>query len=96
MNVKITAYDHHRNGVGGECFDVCLFDYGGDGGILKMLAILWDSEVAIGCAVLNVDQTMAGNIAMAQGNSWRGDQFYEALKPQIDEWNKKLEKERTP
>lgn len=66
---------HHRNGVRGESFHVVVFGYDDpDTGRLRhMVATVGDQPGQ--CHVLDLDETLAGNIAMGEGNSWRGDDF---------------------
>lgn len=81
---RITDVSYHRNGVGGEGFHAVLFDWKhGDGTERKMVATVFDT---IGqCAVYDVAQLAKGNIAFANGNSWRGDRFEDALRKAIDD-----------
>ena len=79
MNLKIIAYAHHRNGIGGAPFDVILFEDTWPEGSRKV-AILFEQEAH--CAVLDVDKLAAGDIAFGS-NSWRGDRFEEPLRKAI-------------
>jgi hypothetical protein len=69
---KATAVDYHRNGVSGEGFYVVLFRSLPE--IKQGVAIYFPSDHSR-CAVLDVEQTAAGNVAFARGNSWRGDHY---------------------
>lgn len=82
MNIKIKAIDYHRNGVSGCGFNVVLFRSRDDGGKWRnMVATVFPER---GCvAVLDVDETAAGNIEFANGNSWRGDHFEDLLRDAI-------------
>jgi hypothetical protein len=81
---------HHRNGVCGVPFHVCLFKDGKD----LMLGIKFDSDNTrdIYTAVFNVAKLAAGDIEFAS-NSYRGDVFDGAIKGWIkaynDEWDRK-------
>ena len=75
---KIAAASYHRNGVCGLGFYAILFDDPENG---RMVASLFDEERA--CAVFNVDELAAGNVAFAGGNSWRGDRYEHELRPML-------------
>lgn len=79
MNLKIIAFAHHRNGIGGAPFAVILFEDAGAEGSRKV-AILFEQDSH--CAVLDVDKLAAGDIAFGS-NSWRGDHFEEPLREAI-------------
>ena len=79
MKLTIINTARHRNGIGGAPFDVVLFDDTGPDGSRKV-GILFDQ--ADHCAVLDVTQLAAGDIAFAS-NSWRGDQFEPHLRTAI-------------
>ena len=81
MNLKIVEASWHRNGIGGMGFYAILFDDRENG---RMIASLFDEPGY--CAVYGVDELVAGNIAMAGGNSWRGDVFEKALRPALQEY----------
>jgi hypothetical protein len=81
-DIVIKQVANHRNGIFGEPFDVVLFDYTEDEKVHPMVAIMFDSNQ---CAVLDVDETKAGNIFFACGNSWRGDVFEPFLRNTIEE-----------
>lgn len=83
VNVKIVSASYHRNGIGGEGFYAILFDDADEG---RMVASLFDEPGY--CAVYKVEELSKGNIAFAQGNSWRGDVFEQKLRPLLKEWNK--------
>lgn len=74
---------HHRNGISGRSFHVVLFD-GEDGN--KMLAIVPDDGTqeafkadGVECYALDINELAKGNIAFAEGNSWRGDDIMARL-----------------
>ena len=73
---RIIGHDYHRNGISGVGFTVVLFDseFG------RMVAIQFDDASQCYTACLNVEETAAGNIEFASGNSWRGDQVADSLK----------------
>ena len=81
---------HHRNGVCGVPFHVCLFKDGKD----LMLGIKFNNDNTrdIYTAVFNVAKLAAGDIEFAS-NSYRGDMFDGAIKGWIkaynDEWDRK-------
>ena len=79
MKLKIIAIAHHRNGICGAPFDVVLFqDYGSDGS--RKVAVLFEEPYH--CAVLDVDQLAAGDIAFGS-NSWRGDKYEPQLRQAV-------------
>ena len=79
MKLKIIAFAHHRNGIGGAPFDVILFENTGPEGSRKV-AILFGHEGH--CAVLDVGKLAAGDITFGS-NSWRGDRFEPSLREAI-------------
>jgi hypothetical protein len=79
MRLKTLAIAHHRNGVGGEPFDVILFKEYGQGGSRKV-GIVFDEPNY--CAVLDIDLLAAGDIAFGS-NSWRGDDYESHLRKAI-------------
>jgi len=70
MKLKIIGIARHRNGVGGQPFEVALF-HDGDS---RKVAILFEEPHY--CAVLDVAKLAAGDIAFGS-NSWRGSDDYE-------------------
>lgn len=107
MHMKLTAtqIDYHRNGISGKGFYVVVFDYeytdrdGSHTEIGKnMVAIRPAGSSKDECYVLNADMLAAGNIGFAEGNSWRGDMYVDAIDEAIAEHEKKsmaqLRKER--
>ena len=91
MKLTNIRYDYHRNGISGRPFYVCLFNWRDGNRHRHMVATLHHTRedangrpvfidtVGIECAVFDVDELAAGNIAFARGNSWRGDDFAPAL-----------------
>ena len=78
--MRLLHIAHHRNGVCGVPFYVCLFKDGKD----TMLGVQFDNaegDKDIYTAVFNVEKLTAGDIAFAS-NSYRGDHFHE----QIETW----------
>lgn len=67
---------YHRNGIGGTGFHVILFRWEN----ANMVAIVFQEPGHV--AVLDSKETASGNIAFANGNSWRGDNF----EPRLREW----------
>ena len=62
--VRNIRYDHHRNGVCGAPFYICLFDWNDGERDRHMQAVLFpDGHCA--CAVLDVDEAANGNIQHA-------------------------------
>ncbi len=88
MELTIVSADHHRNGVGGVGFYAIIFDDRAEG---RMVASLFDSTNdgednslpgdESYCAVYNIEELNKGNVAFANGNSWRGDRYADALRP---------------
>ena len=79
--ITITTASFHRNGIGGLGFYVILFTDAENG---KMLAHLFEDEGY--CAITQLDMLAEGNIAFANGNSWRGDEFERRLRPLLDKY----------
>ncbi len=79
--IKVTELSYHRNGICGEGFYAVLFDWDDEGTRRKMVASVFDGKGR--CAVYDVAQLADGNIAFAQGNSWRGDNFEPELRKAI-------------
>src|SRR3546814_15634631 len=77
---------HHRNGVGGVPLYVVLFQFRDDTVVRNMMAIVMPEEMTT--AVLDVDQTAAGNVAFGEGNSWYGDQFDKELRQAVAEYER--------
>lgn len=74
---RILKASYHRNGISGEGFYAILFEsqYG------TMIASLFDEPRY--CAVFNVQMLADGNVEFANGNSWRGDNFEDELRPML-------------
>jgi hypothetical protein len=73
MKIKIIATSHHRNGVCGEPFDICLFE---DDDKTVKVSIDFGQNMF---AVLQVDKLIAGDIAFGS-NSWRGDRYMHKIR----------------
>lgn len=86
LKVKLEKMDYHRNGVCGAPFYVVLFDDLTNK--CKMVATVFTSSFEKNtnpaCAVYDIAQLCEGNIEFANGNSWRGDHYFWALKPQME------------
>ena len=82
MKLEIKAASFHRNGISGAGFYAILFTSANEDG--TMVASLFDEPGY--CAVYKVEELDKGNIAFACGNSWRGDQFEECLRPLLAEF----------
>lgn len=93
MIVRNIKWDHHRNGIGGDGFDIAYFEYSEDGGDwLRMVAVVFgfDSDKPDNfcpkTAVLDIDQLNKEVIEFGYppyGNSWRGDNFFQELQPSL-------------
>lgn len=81
LRLKIVDASFHRNGIGGVGFTAILFDDAANG---RMIAALFDEPGY--CAVFKVEELANENIAMAGGNSWRGDRFEQVLRPLLEKW----------
>lgn len=83
LKIKIVSASYHRNGVCGAGFYAIIFDEATEG---RMIASLFDERGY--CAVYTIDGLSKGNIAFAQGNSWRGDHFEDVLRPLLKKYLK--------
>ncbi len=90
---------HHRNGISGVPFNIIKFHDATPGEDHEMMAIMFDQEEYAKslkkgeftnpyCAVLDTDLLAKGVIAFMQ-NSWRGDDYSEALSAAITKHEKK-------
>lgn len=79
----IQAIAHHRNGIAGAPFYVVLFTDPEEGS-KPMVGIVFEPEYHV--AVLELTQALAGNVAFAEGNSWRGDVYEPRLRQAIRHW----------
>lgn len=87
MNLTINKVSHHRNGVCGVPFTVILFtDNEIESG--PMVATISDDN-KLACHVLNIDELNRGNIEFANGNSWRGDRYVDALLELAEEFERR-------
>jgi len=83
MKLKIAEASWHRNGISGEGFHAILFDDKEHG---RMIASLFDKPGY--CVVYKVEELFKGNITFACGNSWRGDEYEDKLRPLLKEYQK--------
>lgn len=83
--VTIKEASFHRNGVGGVGFYAILFESEEEPG-KTMIASLFDEPGY--CAVYCVEMLSEGNIRFAEGNSWRGDVYENALRPALKKFLK--------
>lgn len=79
LELRIIKASYHRNGVGGMGFYAILFNDKEHG---DMIASLFDEPGY--CAVYMLQGLAAHNIEFANGNSWRGDRYEDALRPLLD------------
>ena len=81
--MRLVQLDYHRNGVSGNGFHAAVFDWKDpeQAETRRMVAIVFPEQGD--CAVLDVAETLTGNVAFARGNSWRGDHFEPWLRKQI-------------
>ena len=80
MARKLIEVARHRNGICGEPFYVVLFDESKR----RMAAFVFEGECRT--AITDVAELAKGNIAMAEGNSWRGDHYDDWLREQIAQY----------
>ena len=78
IKVKLLSHAHHRNGISGAPFEVCLFDATEQGDTTTMVGILFD-DVKGAVAVFDLAKLAAGDIAFGS-NSWRGDEYEKPLR----------------
>ena len=88
--ITIKAHAHHRNGIAGAPFDVCIFKASGDWKLQKgeYLAIVFDAKMHT--AVFDLQKLANGDIAFGS-NSWRADNIDTELRKQIAERNHETE-----
>jgi hypothetical protein len=86
MGLKNIKVEHHRNGISGEGFHVCTFNYSK----LFMLGVLFEEPGC--CAVFDINLLSSGVIEFSK-NSWRGDNFEPALRTAIQKWTDDYMKE---
>lgn len=87
MKLKIIDASFHRNGICGAGFTAILFKDLDENPKELMVASLFDEQGC--CAVYKVSELVKENIAFAQGNSWRGDNYEEKLRPLLEKFEKK-------
>lgn len=91
--LHLKSIAHHRNGVCGVPFHVCLFKDGKD----IMLGIKFDEggdSLNVYTAVFNMKKLANGDIEFAS-NSYRGDVFDGQIKEWIKEYNDEWDKKAT-
>lgn len=76
--LQIVDSDYHRNGISGIGFNVALVDDPNDGDI--KLVIMFPTEGHT--AVLSVNKLMDEDISFGS-NSYRGDLYEQALRPEL-------------
>jgi hypothetical protein len=83
MQIQQVQVAYHRNGISGEGFHVVCFAWHDPTArrVRSMVATVFAE--AGQCAVLDIEATTQGNIAFAQGNSWRGDEFEAVVRQHI-------------
>lgn len=85
VTIGVEAVAHQRNGIGGEGFHVVTFMHDK----LSMVAIVFDAPGHV--AVFDRIALAEGIVGMGE-NSWRGDDFEDALRTAIAQY----ETTRTP
>ena len=83
MNLKIKKIAGHRNGCCGNYFYVVLFTIKHGRKNRNMVATVFPEPGSV--AVLDVDETKAGNVEFGMGNSWRGDTYEKELRQAISD-----------
>ena len=78
--LQILDLAYHRNGIGGMPFQVALVDDANSGDV--KLVVMFEQEGYT--AVLSVDK-LHEDEDISVSNSWRGDQYEAALRPEM--WN---------
>lgn len=82
VGIAVQEVAYHRNGVGGAPFYAVRFQWTDDDHKPRqMVGVVFEEPYTV--AVLDIEELGRGNIAFAQGNSWRGDHFEEALRMAI-------------
>lgn len=76
--LQIIDADFHRNGVSGLPFQVALVDDTNTSDV--KLVIMFEAEGHT--AVLSLDKLIEEDISFGS-NSWRGDQYEQALRPEL-------------
>lgn len=88
MDLKILSAAHHRNGVGGVPFWAVIVEAPDDFGDPRKFAcsvFTVSHRDGIFCSVFCIDKLAEGNVQFGE-NSWRGDQFYAAIREQLPEF----------
>jgi len=77
--LQILDLDFHRNGIGGMPFKVALVDDANSGDV-KLVIMFQEFGYT---AVLSVDKLHEDEDISFASNSWRGDQYEAALRPEM-------------
>ena len=77
IKVKLLSHAHHRNGICGAPFEVCIFDSIEGNTTTRMVGILFEGRGQV--AVFDLGLLAAGDVAFGS-NSWRGDEFEKPLR----------------
>ena len=83
QKIKVIKIAHHRNGATGEPFYVVLFRHKFSKNDPIKVAVVFKADYHI--AVLDTALLDKGVIEFGE-NSWRGDQYEDALRKAITEW----------
>ena len=83
MHITHVTVSYHRNGIAGLGFHVLTFTWrkAPHQRARHMVATVFEEPGAV--SVLDIDELVQDNIAFAQGNSWRGDDFEPVLRAHI-------------
>jgi hypothetical protein len=77
IKVKLLSHAHHRNGICGAPFEVCIFDSIEGKDATRMVGMLFEDKGQV--AVFDLAKLAAGDVAFSS-NSWRGDEFEKPLR----------------
>lgn len=83
--IKIKSAAYHRNGVGGAPFYAVLFTDSEEKG-KNFIASYFEERYTI--SVYCVEELSKFNIDFANGNSWRGDIYYDTLREPVEKFLK--------
>jgi hypothetical protein len=81
MHFEQVIVAYHRNGVSSMGFHVVTFRWRDGERFRHMVATVFEEPGYI--SVFDIDALAQDNIAFAQGNSWRGDDFEATLREHI-------------
>ena len=85
IKIQVTCIAHHRNGICGDPFWAVAFKMQSkEAEIQNMVATLFHGGQCT-TAVLDANMAAKGNVNFFD-NSWRGDQFHDALWEVIKKW----------